>query len=214
MTVLISKETNLQGLPGFSHVPSSDNLNSTCLSQGYILGVASGSEKGKQNTPCRQGRGEYLQLPMSSYWVNWWLCLLDNLLQQWIKKWHTGSDISIMTEWVFPIISPLHHTMKKTFILQQRTSKHSTKDVWETHTAIQWKVERLEPPSEEVEQGKRKFCWLPKDWDPGQTVASEREGTGKGTFIHGNVKDPWGPLLSRGKPLPRQKLMWGGASSS
>ena len=80
--------------------------------------------------------------------------------------------------------------MKRTFILQHRTLKHNAKDVRETHTAIQQRAERLEPPSEGVEWGKRKLHSLPKDCNPGPQEASERGETGEGKFVHGNIKDP------------------------
>ena len=55
---------------------------------------------------------------------------LDNIYNQMnLKLIHCAtlkkilSDVSIMVEWSFPVISLLHHTLKMTFILQQMTSK-------------------------------------------------------------------------------------------
>ena len=50
----------IEALIGFSHIHSLGILNTTFLFQGYTLGIASGSGKGKQNTHAKDkgGRGE------------------------------------------------------------------------------------------------------------------------------------------------------------
>ena len=114
-----------------------------------------------------------------------------------------------MAEGDFLVISPLHHTMKKGFILQQRTSKYNTKDVWETRTTIWQRGEKLEPLSEKVEWGKGKLHSIPKRLGT-RTVGSLWEGRNRGRDVdHGDIKDTQSPLQTRGKPLSRWKLLQG-----
>ena len=56
-----------EGLTGFSHVVSIDNLNSTFLFQGYIVGAASERREGNLNAYFKDRiRSGNLQLPGSS----------------------------------------------------------------------------------------------------------------------------------------------------
>ena len=68
--------------------------------------------------------------------------------------------VSDMVEWAHPGLSPHQTTAKKRttefqpiVLIKQGSS--------ETHSSQTWRVERLEPPSEELEQGKRELHSLP-----------------------------------------------------
>lgn len=113
-----------------------------------------------------------------------------------------------MAEWLLPAISRLHHTTKKTVILQQRTFTQHRRHMRDPHSHM----------SEGVEAGGPLWGggtgWektSPKDCDLGPCTASEREGRWEGAVVHRNIKVTQGPLHPRGKPLPKGKLMQGWA---
>ena len=71
-------------LMGFSHIYYPDDLNNISLSQGCVLETSSAcSNGGKKVYSNDEGKGKRsLQLPGSSFWVNWKLCPLHYFLQQ------------------------------------------------------------------------------------------------------------------------------------
>lgn len=98
---------------------------------------------------------------------------------------------------------------QKKSIIQQRTSNHSTKNIGETHAAIWWRAERVEPPSEEVEWGKRNLHSLPLKTairDRGRPPRGKEQGRGR--LFKGTSRTPKGPCSLEGSPLPGWKLSW------
>ena len=51
----------------------------------------------------------------------------------------------------------------------------------------------LEPPLRRWNGGRENFTPSPKDFNARLWAASEREGSGEGTLLRGNIKDPQGP---------------------
>ena len=76
---ILTDHIYIETLTNFSHVHSLDSLNITTLSQGGVLGAASGRGEGQQNEYSKhRGAERRLQLPGSSSWVepvvlsSWW----------------------------------------------------------------------------------------------------------------------------------------------
>ena len=117
--------------------------------------------------------------------------------------------VSIMAEWAFPVISPLHHTTKRTFILQQRfiQTQHRTSE--RPMQPYNGGCRGWSPPQRRWNGVRENFMHLPKRQGSGTLGSTEREGTEEGTCIQGTIEDPQGPSQPRGKPLRRWKLLRG-----
>ena len=115
-----------------------------------------------------------------------------------------------MAESTFPVIFPLQHTMKNHPYFN-KGHPSTTQKISERHTQPYnggWRGWR--PPWRRWNRVREHFVPSPEDCDLGLQEASEREGMGEGMFIHGNNKDPGGPMQPRGKTSTRAKAFAGG----
>ena len=69
-----------EDLTGLNHIYHAGVLNTMSLSQGYVLGTASGSGKDKCNSHSKDGgEGEGLSIALVQLMVNWQPLLFDDL---------------------------------------------------------------------------------------------------------------------------------------
>ena len=120
-----------------------------------------------------------------------------------------------MAKWGLTEVFPLQYSTKKPSIIQWRTSKHSTRNIRKTHAAIQRRVERLEPTSEDMEWGKRNLHSIPLKtaiWDCKRLP--RRKEWGRGQSFLGTSRTPKGPCSLEGSPLQAWNLLQGMTLSS